>query len=117
MDAERFILESKRMCAYYGGEFDCYNESISEQCPFNDCDIALCDSRIPDTNVIDIVEKWSNEHPIITNADKLKEMFPDIPFNIRGCTGIDCKEGICLNRDKCEWNNFWCKEYKGGNIQ
>ncbi|MBR4377291.1 MAG: hypothetical protein IKP50_00175 [Bacilli bacterium] len=51
----------------------------------------------------------------ITNLDKLHEMFPDVPFNINGCKGIDCKEGICLHRNECEWNNFWCKEYKGVN--
>lgn len=77
MDAKEFLLERKRMCDAFG--------SSCAGCPaynLNSC------RRIRLTNAemdgfIEAVEKWSKDHPIVTNRDKFREIFgPDIGINV-----------------------------------
>ena len=61
---------------------------------------------------IDAIEKWGKEHPIITNADKFKEVFGRSPVmfggeeyicpNLKGCSVYRCAE--CAK-------NYWEAEY------
>lgn len=72
MDASKFLKEYMRMCtstpcnmcALYG----------TSSC-LDDLDDTSSDKDI-DT-VVKAVEKWSEEHPIITNLDKMVEIFGD----------------------------------------
>lgn len=71
MDAKEFIRELVRMC-----------KSKDDTC--NDCQIRQrigCPLIIPENvdadMLVDVIEKWSKEHPLITNGDVLKEMLPD----------------------------------------
>lgn len=62
MDAKKYIEEYNRMCKSYG--LKC------RSCPGNHI---YCNTD--NLEMIDIVEKWSKEHPKITNAMKFEEVF------------------------------------------
>jgi len=53
-----FSREFSRMCNHYGDLWDC------EGCPLQDHDYQ-CENRDITQEVIDIVQKWSDEHPDI----------------------------------------------------
>lgn len=75
MDAVLYVKEKTRMCFYYK-ELGCRTES-GEICPIRKQLELLCDiwiSRNPE-KAIDIVEKWSAEHPIKMNRNRFKEVF------------------------------------------
>lgn len=60
-----------------------------------------------------IVRKWSEEHPVVTNREKFKEVFG---FELTEDTLYDCVGAKCTedaNCSTCKYNNFWRKEYKG----
>lgn len=63
MDAVEFLKEAARMC-----------KSSNRFC--SDCPLFSvgCGKGDPDETV-DIVEQWSREHPVMTNAQKFKEVF------------------------------------------
>lgn len=63
--------------------------------------------------VQEVVENWAKEHPIVTNADKFKEMFGfdmticwDNEFPCNECQFCDI-DGTCNSKEK-----FWNAEYK-----
>ena len=65
------LKEAQRMCKSYP---DC------KGCPLINfaCGFIRCIERFSDEDIqcqIKIVEQWSKEHPIITNARKFKEIF------------------------------------------
>lgn len=65
MEAKFFLSELKRMCKH----------SSCPDCAFmgRNCNYpAICGDT---DKAVDAVERWSKEHPITTNADKLKEIF------------------------------------------
>lgn len=72
MDVAKFIKESVRMCSQYdcgscpAGGFPC----ITDVNDLTDDDKVL-------EKYVATVEKWSKEHPIITNLDKMVEIFGD----------------------------------------
>lgn len=60
--------------------------------------------------VIELIEKWTKEHPAITNKEKIEELFgvkidPELECKPGGCTGTSCEE--------CR--KWWSEEYKGPN--
>ena len=72
MDAVEFLKEKKRMCE----PNDCIN------CPMGRVqrnDDKPCAEYIWDCpeKAVAIVERWSSEHPIITNRQKTREVFGD----------------------------------------
>ena len=72
MDAIKFIKEYERMCNYYG--YKC------TECPIginnNNLNIYCFDFRNTyQKECVEIVSKWSNEHPQITNREKFREVF------------------------------------------
>lgn len=73
-----FLKEKGRMCLYYGD--DC------ENCPIgvdNNGAEELCrdfEYKYPE-KTIEIVQKWSDEHPQKTYKDDFLEKFPDAPRN------------------------------------
>ena len=84
-------------------------------CPFSN----LCDNNGSIYNAfeaIELVEKWGKEHPIITRADKFKEVFGTYPKYREDdtllCPGeardIDyCDSHTC---EECK-SNYWNREY------
>ena len=110
MDAEKYIKENKRMCNSYDG---CIN------CPFNRANNNEMDYCIDTTNSeivkkqVEIVEKWSKEHPIVTNAMKFKEVFGCEPYEtmtIRYCPPVAYRTSKCMrNCEECKvwWDEEW----------
>lgn len=73
MEASKFLKEYMRMCASMPCSLcELHGEQIS--C-LDDLDDTSSDKDI-DT-VVMAVEKWSAEHPVITNLDKMVEIFGD----------------------------------------
>lgn len=76
------------------GEESCTGIKCAD-CPFNEfaCSLGLSKFNVFDT--IEIVENWTKEHPVMTNAMKFEEIFGTKPSEISSC------------------DDFWNKEYKG----
>ena len=111
MEVKEFIREVNRMCAYHGG--NCYGKEHKT------CELASYDCKdlmnMPET-AVDIVEKWTKEHPHKTRQSEFLELFPNATLDengvIRICpnyidstvkcyTEVDCK-------DCCK--EYWSKE-------
>lgn len=71
MDAKNFVKELKKMCDYY--------EEECRQCPLygiNDSNWRWgCEPSYMTEGIVDVVEQWRKEHPIITNRMKFEEVF------------------------------------------
>ena len=75
MDAIEFLKEKDRMCK-------AYNKNNCEGCPFEENEQGihhtLCAFKLdmlePDEYVL-TVQDWSENHPVLTNRMKLKEVF------------------------------------------
>ena len=94
MDAVKYLKEKIRMCKTVG---DCI-----DNCPvFNNFNKSC--GFLEDDNpeaIVDIVETWSKENPILTNSEKFKEVF-----------------GFSLTKEQLKLGSFigWLdQEYKGG---
>jgi hypothetical protein len=79
---EVFLSEWYRMCCSFDG-----NE---KKCPVTlGCEIVQCNScrqlAMTSGDIIDIVQEWSDQHPIRTRLSMLKELLP----MYKTCTGSD----------------------------
>lgn len=107
MDAVKYLKERNRMC-------DSYN-NMCDGCGFGK--VPKC-NRTEDDNpekAVEIVEKWSAEHPIKTRQSEFLKMFPNAPLRENGSIAIcpldvdrdaKCsqKQGLrCLNCQKEYW--------------
>lgn len=98
MDAIRFLKEKERMCEYY---------EYCEGCPLADgietpSIYCTCSEEEPEETVA-IIEKWSTEHPIRTNADYVAEKLREIGYT------VDIEE----LREKCPpHESGWFTSYK-----
>ena len=71
MDAKEFIKERNRMCKAHK-----YKDSLCSCRPSCPASKISCNQlSFIDDALIDIVEKWSKENPVKTNAMKFKEVF------------------------------------------
>ena len=71
MEAIDYFKEAQRMCKSY---------PVCKGCPLKDsaCGLIRCAVDYSDADIrcaIKVVEQWSKEHPIITNAKKFEEVF------------------------------------------
>ncbi len=68
MEAIEFLKEYNRMCTV---------NKYCHGCPLTGttCSIAAELSEEQIINIVDKTERWSKEHPIITNAQKFEEVF------------------------------------------
>lgn len=58
-----------------------------------------------------IIMDWAKGHPVMTNADKFREVFGiEIRYNITKCNLFRCKSVDCDCKE-CEYHGFWEKEY------
>ena len=114
MDAVKFIMEQARMCGKPGECEGCkLNESVYctklPQEPINKYDAQT---------TVDIVERWSKEHPRKTRQDGFLAHYPDAQLatgtgNLQICprhvyrwVEINCNTTTCYNCQK----NFWLAE-------
>ena len=102
----------------YKGRRNC-DEVECSKCPFS----LACKGSGTDTfkaaEYIEIVEQWGKEHPIITNADKFKEVWGHEPKVDMGTGGDICPANISKvckrfkspsDCGKCK-KEFWESEY------
>lgn len=75
MDAAKFVKESVRMCGNYHCD-DCPAGSVNHPCIIADATSLADDDKVLE-KYIAMVEKWSAEHPVVTNLDKMVEIFGD----------------------------------------
>ena len=105
MEALDFLKEAKRMCLAIGCCSDC---QLGYGCVVDD--VKKVPDRVLESNCL-VVEQWSKEHPIITNAQKFKEVFGEkrlsdlIDCKIRNASGDE----IIVDMQKTEW---WDEPYK-----
>jgi len=101
------------------GVHGCEGIESCKECPLHKC----CLNKLDDDQVynameiIEIVEKWSKEHPIVTNRDKFKEVFGiNLYDTTHECVGLTCPSNAfsTLPTDcrTCPHNGYWSKEYK-----
>lgn len=91
MDAVKYIKELNRMCEAKKECSDCYAKGT---CNFPDAEKA--------EEAVAAVERWSREHPVVTNGQKIVELM----------TGERCIERIpyCVSiHVNADW---WDAEYK-----
>ena len=121
MDAVEFLREKRRMCINNACDEGC--------CPLFEykccCDVSTDHYE----EIVAAVEKWSNEHPIITRQSKVQNLFPLIAIGEDGVIDL-CplrfdrsfherdERGWCTEYDnaacpECK-RRFWLEELKGG---
>lgn len=72
MDAKKFIRELVRMCKSHGETCgDCPILQAVRGCPL------IVPGNADADVLVDVIEKWSKEHPVVTNGQKVLEMIPD----------------------------------------
>lgn len=101
MDAVVLQKEWARMCKSY---VDC-----KDGCPLHINGRTYCfgmDKDITEKRV-EIVEKWSKEHPIITNGEKFEEVFGDDMLK-----KLSDKEPVVSMQSFIFLKDWWNAEYK-----
>lgn len=107
MDAVKYLKERKRMC-------DSYN-NMCDGCGFGK--VPKCNHTEEDNpeKAVEIVEKWSAEHPMKTRQSEFLKMFPNAdirngiilicPRNINknSVTSEECGKLTCLECRKEYW--------------
>ena len=89
---------------------ECQRCPLYHYCCGKDDPITLGDIMNDAFDIVEIVEKWGKEHPIITNRDKFKEVFGvELYHHKNGCDGFSCTYGRC---EECPYYGFWEKEYE-----
>ncbi len=84
MDAVKYIKEQRRMCEKYPSCSDCPLKKLKEG---TTCGMAI---RTHAEETVAIVEKWSKEHPLITNWQKVKALLPIEKANVSISPFDDC---------------------------
>ena len=112
MDAVKCIKEFNRMCRSY----DC----CSDGCPLKRRCILFRNPNADSESIealVAAVEKWSKEHPVVTNGLKVHEMIPgnerstvfkEADSNIKGCGFITSEDYVEMRVRK----SWWDAEYK-----
>ncbi len=108
MDAVKFFKEIERMCKVYRD--NPYGERDCKECPLeisvDECMRVDMEESEKIVEIVEIVERWSKEHPVKTYKDDFLEKFPkaQVPYGVcpKNVYGIEID---CLNRDCPDcWN-------------
>lgn len=110
MDAVKFLIEAERLCRQYP---DCH------ECPLylKKCHVGGRKTVEECRETVAIIEKWGQEHPVVTNGMKVHEMIPgnerrtvfkEADPNLKGC-GLMTSEDYVEMRIRKSW---WDAEYK-----
>ena len=114
MEALEFLKEANRFCSHYPiCSADC---PIRGKCIF---DFGSHGETQKETeqkieNAFAIIEQWSKEHPIITNAQKFKEVFGYEPKFYSGTyfCPVPASQHCGEKSDCCTCGEWWDKPYK-----
>lgn len=122
MDALKFIEERNRLCErYWQVDGDCDGCPLVYTRECNEMRNMVDDSGKAVGEVVEIVEKWSKEHPRKTRQNVFLEQYPEAWVDADGClrmcpNGISpwhrSKDGECNTADKCAdcRREFWMQE-------
>lgn len=116
-----FILDTKSCKGVHCVDCPIFiaTNTTSDECMVNNCSIFEA------FDVIEAVEQWTKEHPVLTNADKFKEVWgceltPTLGclpcpkrFGFTGCRYSNMADTL-ISEDVCNecTNAFWSAEYK-----
>lgn len=106
MDAVKYLKALSRICKTY---------STCGKCPLRDIDGDCYKKIAHPEEMVAIVEKWSEEHPVKTRQSELLKMFPNIPKHF-GYVDIcprelGVKEKVVCDGDCCRCKReFWLAE-------
>lgn len=65
------------------------------------------------SEAIELVQKWSNEHPQKTLLTEFLKHYPKTELNYFGCPNIaPCELGIVKLKDKCKGRGVYCSKCK-----
>lgn len=117
MDALKFIEERNRMCKLFSP--GCEGCRIDEAKPvMSECVLWMIENP---EKTVEIVERWSQEHPRKTWQSVFLEQYPEAWVDEDGCLRV-CPNGIspwhrsedgeCITADKCAdcRREFWMQE-------
>lgn len=101
MDAVKFINEYRRI----------YTLKRCMECPLREKGCSITTQKAKAEEIVDIVEKWSAEHPIKTRQSELLKMFPNAKTNKDGIsicprvvdTKHECERKACEECIKEYW--------------
>ena len=95
-----YLREHTRMCKYHITRVKCH------ECPMGsshngtnyncECLLFECPQK-----AIEIVQKWSDEHPIKTRLDDVKEKYPNVEMMDGTPMFYPLRLGYCKDCDKC----------------
>ena len=118
MNAKEYLEVRSRMTR--GCTIGCLNCPLSNEKNGKGLNCSDLENTYPDI-AVEIVEKWNEENPIITNKDKFKEIKDNIlkTFNLNdydfecSCTGKKLPCILCKKFNNCsECKEFWDAEYR-----
>ena len=85
---EVFLAELKRMCANVGGCYKCEIYKLLE--PHKPCIGGGGAFAKEPEKCIEIVQEWSDQHPVRTRLSVLKEQYPNLQFRLDGTPRVCC---------------------------
>ena len=100
MTVQEYLKTKSRMCREY------YDDCMG--CPFNHPSCVEIEINNP-RKAEEIMTLWANDHPLITNGMKFKEMFGFIPY-IKPCPWGDTNTNPEFN-SKLANTEWWEAEY------
>ena len=120
MDAVEFLKEKERMCDKY----KCSSDHTCSDCPCHSKrngtnKICISLRKTSPAKYVEIVEKWSADHPVKTRQSEFLKMFPNAKINSDGVIDIDpCSfdkkiEHHCDEKyDNCDdcYKEYWLEE-------
>lgn len=93
MDAVKFLKEKKRMCDSFGDY--CTECEIYKIQRIMHCDTSI--EKYPEQTV-EIVERWSKEHPQATRLSQFLKYYPNAPLDDDGTPKV-CVNELGFTRD------------------
>jgi len=93
-----FLKERRRMCdshRYSCGDCPLKEASRHAKCTCSDYEYAYPEAAI------EILQKWSNEHPQKTRLDDIKEKYPNVEMMDGTPMFYPLRLGYCKDCDKC----------------
>lgn len=111
MDAVKFLIEVGRMCRQYPDCHEC-------QLYLKKCHIGGRKTDEECREMVAIVEKWREEHPVVTNGMKVRDL---IPGSVRSTNCYPAKENALPGQivgsaymELIVSKSWWDAEYKEG---
>ena len=77
----------------------------------NECGFPACQVKDHPDKAVEIIQKWSDEHPVKTRLDDLLEKFPNTPLREDGLLDfLPTRLGYCKDCRSCRYFEKICSE-------